>query len=81
MITLDQVQLLEKKVEAIVSKMNDLQRQNIALQEKNRELIEKNSLLMQKISSFEADQNRIEEGILNALERLNCMENTVHQVD
>jgi hypothetical protein len=41
MITLDQVQLLEKKVEAIVSKMNDLQRQNIALQEKNRELIEK----------------------------------------
>ena len=32
MITLDQVQLLEKKVEAIVSKMNDLQRQNIALQ-------------------------------------------------
>ena len=45
MITLDQVQLLEKKVEAIVSKMNDLQRQNIALQEKNRELIEKNSLL------------------------------------
>jgi hypothetical protein len=41
MITLDQVQLLEKKVEAIVSKMNDLQRQNIALQEKNRDLIDK----------------------------------------
>ena len=80
MITLDQVQLLEKKVEAIVSKMNDLQRQNIALQEKNRDLIEKNSLLMQKISSFEADQNRIEQGILNALDRLNSMENSALKV-
>ena len=80
MITLDQVQLLEKKVEAIVSKMNDLQRQNIALQEKNRELIEKNSLLMQRISSFEADQNRIEQGILNALDRLNSMENSALKV-
>lgn len=87
MITLDQVQLLEKKVETIVSKINDLQkqnsalqRQNSALQEKNRELIEKNSLLMQKISTFEADQNRIEEGILNALDRLNSMENSVLNV-
>lgn len=80
MITLDQVQLLEKKVEAIVSKMNDLQRQNVALQEKNRDLIEKNSLLMQKISSFEADQNRIEQGILNALDRLNSMENSALKV-
>ena len=80
MITLDQVQLLEKKVEAIVSKMNDIQRQNIALQEKNRELIEKNSLLMQRISSFEADQNRIEQGILNALDRLNSMENSALKV-
>jgi hypothetical protein len=80
MITLDQVQLLEKKVEAIVSKMNDLQRQNVALQEKNRDLIEKNSLLMQEISSFEADQNRIEQGILNALDRLNSMENSALKV-
>lgn len=87
MITLDQVQLLEKKVETIVSKINDLQkqnsalqRQNSALQEKNRELIEKNSLLMQKISTFEADQNRIEQGILNALDRLNNMENSVLNV-
>lgn len=80
MITLDQVQLLEKKVETIVSKINDLQRQNSALQEKNRELIEKNSLLMQKISIFEADQNRIEQGILNALDRLNSMENSVLKV-
>ena len=71
---------LEKKVEAIVSKMNDLQRQNVALQEKNRDLIEKNSLLMQKISSFEADQNRIEQGILNALDRLNSMENSALKV-
>ena len=80
MITLDQVQLLEKKIEEIISMMNNLQKQNSALQEKNRELIEKNSLLMQKISSFEADQNRIEQGILNALDRLNSMENSALKV-
>ena len=80
MITLDQVQLLEKKIEEIISIMNNLQKQNSALQEKNRELIEKNSLLMQRISSFEADQNRIEQGILNALDRLNSMENSALKV-
>ena len=80
MITLDQVQLLEKKIEEIISIMNNLQKQNFALQEKNRELIEKNSLLMQRISSFEADQNRIEQGILNALDRLNSMENSALKV-
>ena len=80
MITLDQVQLLEKKIEEIISMMNNLQKQNSALQEKNRELIEKNSLLMQRISSFEADQNRIEQGILNALDRLNSMENSALKV-
>ena len=80
MITLDQVQLLEKKIEEIISMMNNLQKQNSALQEKNRELIERNSLLMQRISSFEADQNRIEQGILNALDRLNSMENSALKV-
>lgn len=80
MITLDQVQMLEKKVETIVLKMNDLQKQNSSLQEKNRNLIEENSILKQKISSFEADQNRIEQGILNALDRLNSMENSVLKV-
>ena len=80
MITLDQVQLLEKKIEEIISMMNNLQKQNSALQEKNRELIEKNSLLMQRISSFEADQNRIEQGILNALDRLNSIENSALKV-
>ena len=80
MITLDQVQLLEKKIEEIISMMNNLQKQNSALQEKNRELIERNSLLMQRISSFEADQNRIDQGILNALDRLNSMENSALKV-
>ena len=80
MITLDQVQLLEKKVEMIVSKLSDLQRQNFALQEKNRDLIEQNSILKQKVSSFESDQNKIEQGILKALDRLNSMENTVLNV-
>lgn len=95
MISLDQVQLLEKKVATIVAKMNELQKQNAALaaqneqlkatlaakneqlKNENEKLFNEKQALMHKISSFEADQNRIEQGILNALDRLNSMENDV----
>lgn len=79
MISLDQVQMLEKKVEVVVSKIAQLQHANDVLTAQNRELQEKNSLLVQKISSFEVDQNRIEQGILSALNRLDSMENAVLQ--
>ncbi len=82
MISLDQVQLLEKKVAAIVAKMNELQKQNTYLlaqnkefASKNEELYAQNQVLMQKVTTFEADQGRIEQGILNALDKLNAMEN------
>ncbi|MCR5699467.1 MAG: hypothetical protein K6G52_07485 [Treponemataceae bacterium] len=82
MISLDQVQLLEKKVAAIVAKMNELQKQNSYLLAQNKEfasrnedLYAQNQVLLKKVSTFEADQGRIEQGILNALEKLNAMEN------
>jgi len=82
MISLDQVQLLEKKVAIIVAKMNELQKQNSYLLAQNKEFASKNEdlyaqnqVLLKKVSTFEADQGRIEQGILNALEKLNAMEN------
>ena len=89
MISLDQVQLLDKKVATMVAKMNEIQRQNAQLRSqlkdyasKNQDLIAKNEslnaanqVLQQKISTFTTDQVQIEQGILNALEKLNSMEN------
>ena len=89
MISLDQVQLLDKKVATMVAKVSELQRANAQLRaqlkdyaSKNQDLIAKNEslnaanqVLQQKISTFASDQVKIEEGILNALEKLNSMEN------
>ena len=77
MISLDQIQMLERKVESAVSKIAALQELNSALRDKNTELEHTNTMLTQRISSFEADQGRIEQGILNALDRLNSMESAV----
>lgn len=79
MISLDQIQMLERKVESAVTKMTSLQEMNASLREKNTELEHANSLLTQRVSSFEVDQSRIEQGILNALDRLNSMESAVLQ--
>ncbi|MCR4790911.1 MAG: cell division protein ZapB [Treponemataceae bacterium] len=85
MISLDQVQLLEKKVATIVAKMTELERQNqilnrqnSELKDKNENLFNQNQALMHKISSFEADQSRIEQGILSALDKLNSMESSAN---
>jgi len=77
MITLDQIQMLERKVEGAVAKIAALQELNTALRDKNTQLEQANATLTQRISSFEADQSRIEQGILNALDRLNSMESAV----
>jgi len=61
MISLDQIQMLERKVESAVAKIAALQDLNSALRDKNTELEHTNSMLTQRISSFEADQGRIEQ--------------------
>jgi len=77
MISLDQIQMLERKVESAVAKIAALQELNTALRDKNTELEHSNTVLLQRISTFESDQSRIEQGILNALDRLNSMESAV----
>ena len=77
MITLDQVLLLEQKVESAVAKIQQLEAENDALRNKCSELTNALSAKSEQLSSFETDQNKIEQGIRKALDRLNSIENSV----
>lgn len=77
MISLEQILLLEKKVESAVAKIAQLQAENDALRSKCSELTNALSSKSEQLSSFENDQNKIETGILKALDRLSSIENTV----
>ena len=80
MISLDQVMLLEQKVESAVAKIQQLQAENDALRSKCSELTNALSSKSEQLSSFETDQSQIESGILKALDRLNQIENSVLKV-
>ena len=77
MISLDQVMLLEQRVESAVEKIQQLQAENDALRSKCSELTNALSSKSEQLSSFETDQSQIESGILKALDRLNAIENQV----
>ena len=77
MITLDQVYLLEQKVESAVAKIQQLQAENDALRSKCTELTNALSAKSEQLNTFESDQNQIENGIKKALDRLNSIENSV----
>ncbi len=77
MISLDQVYLLEQKVESAVAKIQQLQAENDALRNKCTELTNALSAKSEQLTSFESDQSQIENGIKKALDRLNSIENTV----
>ena len=77
MISLDQVLLLEEKVESAVAKIQQLQSENDALRSKCDELTNALSEKSEQLKSFESDQGQIESGIKKALDRLNSIENSV----
>ena len=75
--TLDQVLLLEQKVESAVEKIQQLQAENDALRSKCDELTNALSAKSEQLSSFETDSSRIETGIQKALDRLNSIEDSI----
>ena len=77
MISIDQVLLLEEKVESAVKKIEQLNAENAALRSKCAELTNALNAKSEQFSSFESNQSKIEEGILKALSRLNAVENVV----
>ncbi|WP_294427663.1 cell division protein ZapB [uncultured Treponema sp.] len=77
MISIDQVLLLEERVESAVKKIEQLNAENAALRRKCAELSNALNAKSEQFSSFQNDQGKIEEGILKALSRLNAVENIV----
>ncbi len=77
MITLDQIKQLDHKVRKAVDKINTLKSENNMLQEKldNYQLrIEELEVL---IDTFKEDQGEIENGIIDALNQLDILEDNI----
>lgn len=77
MITLDQVLVLQEKVKAAVEKINRLEKENAQLRAQLAASTSNNQSLSQKVSDYEAEQNQIEAQILQVLNSLNTVEDTV----
>ena len=77
MISLDQVELLEQKVESAVEKIKQLEGENAALRNKCSELTNALSAKTEQLASFESEQKTIESGIIKAIDRLNSIEHSV----
>ena len=76
MISFDQVLLLQKKVESAVQKIVELKSENDALRSKCSELTNALSEKTELLESFYADEKKIENSIMDALDRLNSIENS-----
>ncbi len=76
MISIDQVLLLQEKVESAVQKIVELKAENDALRNKCSELTNALSEKTELLNSFTADEKKIEDSILCALDRLNKIENS-----
>ena len=79
MISLEQIQLLEQKVESAVAKILQLTEERDSLHQRCVQLEEENNRLQSNILDFHQDQERIEQGIIKALDKLNAVENSVLQ--
>ena len=77
MISLDQVTLLEEKVESAVEKIKQLEGENAALRNKCSELTNALSAKTEQLTAFESEQKTIESGIIKAIDRLNSIEHSV----
>ncbi|MBO4533125.1 MAG: cell division protein ZapB [Treponema sp.] len=77
MISLEQVLLLEQKVESAVGKIQQLEAENDALRNKCSELTNALSAKSEQLKAYESDQQKIESGIIKAIDRLNSIENSV----
>ena len=77
MISLDQVLLLEQKVESAVAKIQQLEGENAALRNKCSELTNALSAKTEQLAAFESEQKTIESGIIKAIDRLNSIEHSV----
>ena len=78
MLNLDQVRLLENRVMKAVGKIESLTAENGLLKNQLTSLQSRVNELEGLVRSFKDDQGRIEEGILNALDRLSAFEDSAY---
>lgn len=81
MLSLDQVRLLENRVQKAVGKITSLTDENARLRSQLSGLQTRVNELEGLVRSFKDDQGRIEEGILSALDRLSAFEDSVFHAD
>jgi chromosome segregation ATPase len=79
MVTLDQVKLLESKVAKALDFVGQVSGENTLLKEKVDTYQKRINELELLLQNFREDQGRIEEGILNALDRLNQFEDAIQK--
>lgn len=84
MLSLDQILLLQEKVEIAVEKISSLKAEvtrltsdNDALRSKCAELTKALTEKTEQISNLETQHNQIEQGILNAMNQLDSVENSI----
>lgn len=77
MVSIEQIAILEQKVESAVEKIAQLTAENDALRSKCVELTNALSAKTEQLSAFQSDQNKIEIGIMKALEQLKSLEGTI----
>lgn len=77
MLSLDQVRLLENRVEKAVGKISSLTAENENLRAQLGTLQQRVRELEGFVNGFKDDQGKIEAGILNALEQLGALESAI----
>ncbi len=77
MISLDQIRILERKVEAAVSRIRSLTQENLTLKASLESYESRIQELESMVSSFKSEQDEIEAGIVSALRQLDDLEHTV----
>jgi chromosome segregation ATPase len=77
MISLDQIQLLEQKIEIAVGKIVRITEENLSLHREIQRLRTENESLQGIITKSQDEQIQIEQGILNVIDRLEAIETTV----
>jgi hypothetical protein len=77
MITLEQIRLLEAQVDKALKFIDSMKDENELLKMELEESGKKIGALESTVKAYKDDQGRIEEGILNALNKLNQFEDTL----
>ena len=81
MIRIEQVRLLEERVQKVILRISELQSENTTLRNQLQSYQDRISDLEERIEGFASGQDEIEAGILSALQRLDEVEDAVVEED